>query len=169
MAYVTCADAFWQGAPPEVSTRFDPHGMLIVSPGATLCAWLRQRALVALQFCRKRMLGLAAWSLKFHPIGSDCFRLVSLLFITFHYFSLLFILAIISQCRSWLAHMLAPLFCDFPLLSIARRSWNKLAGCFPVGHRCSWRDPATFAPAGSVWNLFSWIARSFYFESHTVM
>jgi hypothetical protein len=75
--------------------------MLIVSPGATLCAWLRQRALVALQFCRKRMLGLAAWSLKFHPIGSDCFRLLqigsdwfhyfSLLFITFHYFSLLFI------------------------------------------------------------------------------
>jgi hypothetical protein len=65
--------------------------MLIVSPGATLCAWLRQRALVALQFCRKRMLGLAAWSLKFHPIGSDCFRLVQIGFITFHYFSLLFI------------------------------------------------------------------------------
>eukprot|EP00435_Cladocopium_sp_Y103_P033435 s111_g8.t1 len=41
-----------------VSTRFDPHGMLLVSPGATLCAWLRQRALVALQLCRKRMLGL---------------------------------------------------------------------------------------------------------------
>ena len=87
MAYLTCADAFWQGAPPEVSTRFDPHVMLIVSPGATLCAWLRQRALVALQFCRKRMLGLVAWSLKFHPIGSDCFRLLQIGFITFHYFS----------------------------------------------------------------------------------
>lgn len=41
-----------------ISTRFDPHGMLLISPGATLCAWLRQRALVALQLCRKRMLGL---------------------------------------------------------------------------------------------------------------
>lgn len=41
-----------------VSSRFDPHGVLLPSPGATLCAWLRQRASVALQLCRRRLLGL---------------------------------------------------------------------------------------------------------------
>ena len=44
-----------------VSTRFDPHGILLPSPGATLCAWLRQRAAVALELCRRRLLGDGDW------------------------------------------------------------------------------------------------------------
>lgn len=57
----------------QISTRFDPHGMLLISPGATLCAWLRQRALVALQLCRKRMLGSANFvhQVRFRPWTSD--------------------------------------------------------------------------------------------------
>eukprot|EP00913_Durusdinium_trenchii_P002835 g2623.t1 len=40
-----------------VSTRLDPHGILLTSPGATLCAWLRQRASSALLACRARIFG----------------------------------------------------------------------------------------------------------------
>ncbi|CAK0821815.1 unnamed protein product [Prorocentrum cordatum] len=42
-----------------VSSRFDPHAMLLPTPPATVCAWLQQRARHALGFFGRKLIGEA--------------------------------------------------------------------------------------------------------------
>ncbi len=136
----------------QISTRFDPHGMLLVSPGATLCAWLRQRALVALQLCRKRMLGSANFvhQVRFRLQTSD-FRVIDM----HAYFCDQLVagsrrvpatIAMVScslYSHSPVWYCIAPVVWLLPkhciVSPVLGRPWNELARCVPVGHRCGRR------------------------------
>jgi len=50
-----------------ISSRYDPHSMILLTPPATVCAWLQRRAKQALSICHGRVLGL-------DPGGPDAWR-----------------------------------------------------------------------------------------------